>query len=255
MNNPIFVAVRGKKIRFDGSGLACLDDIWSAAGFKKNQYPRDWMGLESTKKLTLEVIRRITGRSRDWTKNDIKSAYYTKHGSSGGTFADIRLALAYAEYLNPKLALEVREVFLRYKASDATLADEILQDSSIQDNEWAAKRALSRAIRNGYTNTLRDHGVTQGKDFARCTNATYTALFDVTASQLKKQKGVIGNLRDHMSTLELSAIMTSEALSSERINEEQCEGAHQCKAATEKSAGFIRRAIEDDRKDRQSRML
>jgi hypothetical protein len=255
MDNSLSVAIRGKSIGFDEDGLACLNDIWRAAGFRKSQTPSDWMRLQSTQKLTEAVIKRITGKSRNWTKSEIKSAYYTKAGSTGGTYADVRLALAYAEYLNPKLALEVREVFLRYKAADATLADEILQEASEQDNEWAAKRALSRAIRNGYTDTLRDHGVTNGKDFGRCTNATYKTLFGATAKQLKEKKGVGGNLRDHMTKLELSAIMTSEALSSERIEDERCEGAQECKSATEKSAGFIRRAIEDDRKDRRSKML
>ncbi|MDF1750056.1 MAG: KilA-N domain-containing protein [Alphaproteobacteria bacterium] len=253
MDNSLSVAIRGKSIRFDENGLACLNDIWRAAGLRKNQTPADWMRLTSAQKLQIAVLEKTTGKSRGWTKTEYRSVSYAAGGI--GTYADIRLALAYAEYLNPKLALEVREVFLRYKAADATLADEILQEASEQDNEWAAKRALSRAIRNGYTDTLRDHGVTNGKDFGRCTNATYKTLFGCTAKQLKEQKGVGGNLRDHMTKLELSAIMTSEALSSERIEDERCEGAQECKSATEKSAGFIRRAIEDDRKDRRSKML
>lgn len=249
------VTLRGRKIRFDENNLACLNDIWSAAGFTKNQRPHDWMRLGTVQKLIQEVVKRNTGKSRNWTKSELRTATYTKRGQNGGTFADVRLALAYAEYLNPKLGIEVREVFLRYKAADETLADDILDRAGPEANEWAAKRALSRVIRNTYTETLQNHGVSKGLEFARCTNTTYRVLFDGTAGQLRKRKGVKGNVRDHLDTLELSAVMTTEALSSERIVDERCNGVHECSAATEKSAGFIRQAIEADRKDRRPKML
>ena len=111
----------------------------------------DWLRLGTTLKLIETVFVRITGKSRNWTKVEIKSVYYTKVGANGGTFVDPRLALAYAEYLNPKLALEVREVFLRHKSGDATLADETLQKSTPEGNEWAAVRALGRAKRRRFT--------------------------------------------------------------------------------------------------------
>lgn len=58
-------------------------------------------------------------------------------GAAGGTFADVRLALAYAEYLNPDLAMEVREIVLRDKAAYPTLADDILQRATPEANEGA----------------------------------------------------------------------------------------------------------------------
>lgn len=253
MSEVLPVIVRGQAVKFDENGLACLNDIWRAAGFRKKQTPSEWRRLPSTHKLTEAVLERITGKSRDWLKSDFRSVVYVR--PSLGTFADVRLALAYAEYLNPKLALEVREIFLRYKAADASLADEILEKASPADNEWAGMRALSRATRNNYTDTLKQHGVSAGTGYAKCTNATYQALFDSSATQLKARKGAKRNLRDHMSTLELSMVMTSEALSSERIADERCQGVNECRAATAKSASFIRKAIEEDRKDRRPKML
>jgi hypothetical protein len=122
------------------------------------------------------VFVRITGKSRNWTKVEIKSVYYTKVGANGGNFADPRLALAYAEYLNPKLALEVREVLLRHKSGDATLADETLQKSTPEGNEWAAVRALGRAKRRHFTNVLQGHEVVRPIDFATVTIAVYGAF-------------------------------------------------------------------------------
>ncbi|SRR5579883_238219 len=54
-------------------------------------------------------------------------------------------AAAYAGYLSPKLELEVREVWLRYGSDDATLADEILQRATAEENRWAGARAISRS--------------------------------------------------------------------------------------------------------------
>lgn len=249
-----FPAIRGRIIRLDENGLVCLNDIHSAAGYSKNQKPNDWRRLPFVTKLEFAVLERITGKSRNWTKDEMRSAIYAKTGQAGGTFADVRLALAYAEYLNPVLALEVREVFLRYKAGDVTLADEVLQKASPKDNEWAGTRALGRSTRAGYTATLQQHGVTKPVDYAICTNETYKGLFDKTAKQLKADKDVTkGGLRDAMSTKELAFVMAAEQLSVERIEEEECAGREECRQATGKSASFIRQAIEADRKDRRGR--
>ena len=158
--------VRGRKVRVNENGLICLNDIHVAAGFSKNQKPNDWIRLGTTHKLIEAVFVRITGKSRNWTKDEIKSVLSTRVGADGGTFVDPRLALAYAEYLNPKLALEVREVFLRHKSGDATLADETLQKSTPEGNEWAAVRALGRAKRRHFTNVLQEHEVVRPIDFA-----------------------------------------------------------------------------------------
>jgi hypothetical protein len=85
---------------------------------------------------------------------------YAKEGRGGDTFAHPVLALAYAEFLNPSLGVEVREVFLRYKGADATLADDILQRAPAADNEWAGARALGRSQRSELTATLKEHQVT-----------------------------------------------------------------------------------------------
>jgi KilA-N domain len=139
------------------------------------------------------------------SKNDILSVYCVKNGRGGGIWADPIIALAYAKYLSPTLHYEVNEVFLRFKAGDARLADDILQRAPAADNEWAGVRALSRGKRNDFTRTLSAHEVNQPIEFARVTNETYTALLGKTARQLKADKGLSKNasLRDAMSTSEL----------------------------------------------------
>lgn len=249
-----FPKVRGNIIRTDENGLICLDDIHRASGFRKNLRPKDWRDNASTGPIQFAVMGKLTGKSGHWSKAEWRRAIYVSRGENAGMYADIRLALAYAEYLNPKLALEVKEVFLRYKAADATLADEILEQATPEANEWAGTRALGRSVRNHYTATLKDHGV-EGKDYGACTNTLYNVLFNKNASALKKAKGLPAkaSLRDAMTHTELVFVMAGETLSSERIQEEVCDGGEACRLATSKSARFIRIAIDADRMDRKGR--
>ncbi|MGH6849825.1 MAG: KilA-N domain-containing protein [Methylocella sp.] len=253
LQNITQFTVRGRRVRVNENGLVCLNDIHVAAGFSKNQKPNDWFRLGATHKLIEAVFVRITGKSRNWTKDEIKSVFYSKVGADGGTFADPRLALAYAEYLNPKLALEVREVFLRHKSGDATLADETLQRSTPEDNEWAAVRALGRAKRRHFTSVLQEHEVVRPIEFATVTNAVYGGLWGRTAAALKAKRGLkkTANLRDALNTNDLVYVMAGEQLAAERIGYEDSRGVRECSIATTKSASFIRQAIESDRADRR----
>lgn len=245
--------VRGRSIRSDENGLICLTDIWEAAGFSVNQKPNDWRGLPSSQKLQIALLDKIAGKSGNKGKISTKSIYYTKVGRGGGTFAHPILACAYAGFLSPKLEIEVREVWLRYRAGDATLADDILERAGSAANEWAGVRALTRTTRNKHTAVLHDHGVERPLDFAKITNETYIALFDKPAQQLKIARGLKKNdsLRDKMSLPELTYVMAAESLANERIEETNPRGPTRCQIAVRTSATFIREAIEKDRASRK----
>jgi hypothetical protein len=244
-------------VRFDQNGLASLDDIWIAAGFRKNQKPQDWAHLSVTHSKIEQVLKIVTGKSRNYTKDDIQRALRIRRGPAAGTYADVRLALDYAEYLSPKLAIEVKETFLRFKAADPTLADEVLNRASPEANEWAARRAMARAVRIGYTRELGARGVAEPKHYAECTNVTYRALFNKTAGELKEEKGLSKNqnLRDRMALKELAFVAAAEALSVERMEEEDSRGFPECRDATHKAGSAIHSAIEGDRRDRQRRLV
>lgn len=247
-----FPILRGRSIRTDDDGLVCLNDIHKAGGFSTNQTPAQWQRLPFVTGLIVALLDRIMGKSHD-SKISTKSIIYANRGATGGTYADRRLALAYAEYLSPKLALEVKEVFLRYMDADPTLADEVLQRATPEANEWVGTRALSRSVRHQYTEVLRDHGAV-GPDYGICTNVLYRTLFDKTAAELKESKGLpakSAKLRDAMTSPELVFVMAGETLSSERIEEEDCRGGPALRAATSKSARRIRDAIDADRRDRR----
>lgn len=249
------LTIRGRAIRVDENGLTCLNDIWKAAGFTKNQRPNDWARLPTTIKRMEKVLALITGKSRNYNKADMHRVFRTRRGADGGTYADLRLALDYAEYLNPALAIEVKEVYLRYKAADPALADDIMERSDGAANEWMAKRSISRATRLAYTDTLKRHGVVKPGDYAECTNATYRGLFGKRAKDLRTERGIKGNTRDALDLKELATVSFAEVMASDRIEDEDCRGFGECHSATLKVASGVKDMIDRDMRDRQKRLM
>jgi ribosomal protein L5 len=185
----------------------------------------------------------------------ISKIFYREKEAPQDWYAHPLIATAYAGYLNPKLEIEIAEIWLRYRAGDPTLADEILQNATPAANEWAGARAISRAVRNDFTEKLREHEVV-GSGYALCTDAVYKQLLGGPAKKIRDQRGLPqkGNVRDALSKNELSFIMAAESLATERIADEDRRGNDQCMEATSRSASFIREAIDRDRLDRQKRI-
>lgn len=256
MSDQRNLVLRGKQIAEDSAGNICLDDIWVLAKAPNTKQPKFWRGIRSVQGLVTEVQKKVTS---DYLKRNLplSPVLYSKQGRGNkGTFAHPILAAAYAGYLSPKLEIEIREIWLRYRSGDATLADEILQRASTEANVWAGVRALSRAQRVKYTDTLKEHGV-EGRGYMDCTEALYLNLLGAKSYHLRATRGLAkkASLRDNFSVPELSFVMAAEALSAERIADTGCQGNHECEQATGISASAIRRAIESDRTSRQRKLL
>jgi len=250
------LTVRGKAISEDEHGRLCLDDLWELAGGRATQAPKHWKGQGAAKRLETELQKKVTA---DYLKSGGQNLAVIEAGRGRGvkgTFAHPVIAAAYAGYLSPKLEIEIREVWLRYRAGDATLADDILQRASAEANHWAGVRALARSNRVGFTDTLKAHGV-ESRGYMECTEATYLHLLGGKSYQVRADRGwpPKSNLRDQLNAEELSYVMAAESLSAERIVDEDRRGNAQCIEATAIGASAIRRAIEDDRKNRQRRMV
>jgi hypothetical protein len=69
-----------------------------------------------------------------------------KSGRNGGTFAHWQIALAFAKFLSPALHMQVNEVYARYKAGDATLAEEVIEKVENPDDlERIERRARAKS--------------------------------------------------------------------------------------------------------------
>jgi hypothetical protein len=255
INESRILVLRGHRIYEDANGHICLDDLWRAAKARNTRAPSKWRLSRMAKALIEELERKIKISSLKENKRIAPSIYALRGRGSTGTYAHPILAAAYAGYLSPKLEIEVREVWLRYRAGDATLADEILGRATAEANRWAGTRAISRAQRVAYTDTLKRHRVS-GKGYMECTEAVYMKLLGGRSHQIRAARGLepLVNVRDNLSTAELSFIMAAEALAAERIEQEIRLGNDECIKATSTSASAISDAIEADRRNRQGRL-
>ena len=250
------LTIRHRAIRTDDAGRISLSDIYASGIYGAHQTPNDWWRVHATQKLAAALIEKSPGITRPSAKMTLDDVYKGKFGPGGGVYAHPILACAYAGYLSPELEIEVRELWLRYRSGDPTLADEVLERASPAANLWVATRAEARAIRNDYTATLKDHGVA-GRGYMECTNEAYIKLFDGSATKMRRERGLKkrANVRDKMNLVELSAIKLTEALATERIEEEDRQGNYECKEATGRTAANVRTAIDLERRDRQKRIV
>ena len=83
--------------------MISLTDLWKAAGNPKNKEPKYWLRNDQT-------VGFISALSR-FLKVSENHLIRVKRGKSGGTYAHAQVALEYCQYLDPKLAVAVNEVF------------------------------------------------------------------------------------------------------------------------------------------------
>ena len=247
--------LRGKLISEDDRGNLRLDDIWALAANPSAKSPLKWRSSRAAKALISELQKRITTDALKRKAPNFQIIYSPVGSLLTGTFGHPILAAAYAGFLSPKLEIEVREIWLRFRSGDVTLADEILERATAEENRWVGVRALSRSQRKSYTDTLKEHGV-MDKGYMECTEAVYLNLLGGKSYQIKDRMNLPAKakLRNELSTDKLAYVMAAEALSSERIDEEQRYGNAECIEASALSASAIRSAIEADRRNRQARI-
>ena len=99
--------------------------------------------------------------------------------------------------------------------------------------EWIEGREDGMEKRKTYTDVLDEHGVDK-PGFAKCTNAIYQPLLGGTASVVKVKMGLKpkANLRDSLSSRDLTLVKFAEMLASERIEADDLQGTTPCQQAS-----------------------
>lgn len=243
--------LRDVLIEQDAEGRVCLDDLWRLAGASASRAPKFWRRTEPAKALVRALEEKVM-------ESHLSPEVVSSRRGRGhvGTFAHPIIAAAYAGYLDTSLEIEMRDVWLRYRSGDPTLADDILQRASAEANHWVGVRALSRSRRKSYTDTLKAHGV-EKKGYMECTEAVYIHLLGGRSYELRGRMNLKPktNLRDNLDAGSLAFIMAAESLAAERIEDEQRQGNRACADASAIGASAIRKAIDEDRRSRQPRMI
>lgn len=186
------IVLRGTRVATDEHGNICLNDLWKLAGSPENRRSRDWYPSKRAKALDVALRARIGEILPNSQKFDANSTYYSVgRGVKAQTFAHPVLALDYAEYLDPKLGVDVRETFLRYKANDVTLALEIL-DGMTEQAEYDSQRVELRRLLKGHNKqsagVAKEAGVT---NFEAYNGAGLSGLYGgMTKAELLKRKGL-----------------------------------------------------------------
>ena len=111
-----------------------------------------------------------------------------------------------------------------------------------KSDAWIATRMSGIVQRNAYTKTLQEHDV---KYYGTCTDEIYKGLFGMRAKELRKQNNLTEreNLREHMTMVQLSATMLSEAMASEHIEQKDIRGDNDCASVSNISARSVRNAV------------
>lgn len=241
--------VLDRKVGEDDYGNLNLTDIWRIAGSPSTKKPADWKRLPTTEAYVAAVAENM-GKSHTFGKTPDDSVCYTRMGRGGGTFGHILAAIAYAEYLEPKLAVEVRTTYLRVRTGDLKLADEILAkaEAARHHNEV---RDLSKEVRKKYADTLTAHGAGGGA-IGYCTDAIYKVLLGGTAKQLISQRNLPAkaNVRETLPTGELLQTMNTEYLSAERIEGLDIRGKEPCAEASRQVARYVKKVFSEVREDK-----
>lgn len=241
--------VSGHKVGEDVRGYLNLTDIWRIAGSPSTKKPADWRRLPTTNDY-LGAVAQSMGKSHTFGDKPEDSVCYVRMGRGGGTFGHILAAIAYAEYLKPELAVDVRTTYLRVRSGDLTIVDEVLAkaDAARHHNEV---RDLSKEVRKKYADTLTAHGA-GGPAIGYCTDAIYRVLLGGTAKQIiaKRNLPARTNVRETLPTGDLLQTMNTEYLSAERIEGLNIRGKEPCAEASRQVAHYVKKVFSKVREDK-----
>jgi hypothetical protein len=236
MNQSTALTVFDTNVHLDQDGRFSLNDIHKAAMAKgyatPSQIPSAFLSSDKVKDF-IRVLELETG----------KPVIKTRKGRGiTGTYAVRLIALRYAGWLRAEVEIEVYDTFDQVKRADEGLTANLIdRQRDPEASKRLAIRAQGKATRNALTSTLASHGVT-GRGYADCTNAIYTPILGGPASEIRESRQLkpAANLREHMSGKELAAVMLSEEIARERIDQTNARGNEPCSIECNSAARRVR---------------
>lgn len=173
--------LRGARVREDDHRNVCLNDLYELAGRPDNLQASQWMRHKRTVALKEALDDLIVCNTHRPRIEVDKSTYYVSgRGPKSLTFAHPVLALEYAESLNPRLGVEVKEIFLRYRSADIDLANDILVRivEQVREDEMRVHIREEITVRNGELASEGKKAGCRGWQYAELHNAGYRGLYN-----------------------------------------------------------------------------
>jgi len=111
--------------------------------------------------------------------------------------------------------------------------------------DWVQTRTASIQTRTSFTDTLKEHGITENKHYGILTNEMYQSWSGFNASEYKEYKNLnkSDSLRDNMTPLELAATIFSEETAKEIIKNANADGFFETKNAIHIAGKITNEAI------------
>jgi hypothetical protein len=250
MTHPLIIG--GTTVRTNETGLVSLNDIYAAAqadGQAAGKLdPKEWGRVPRQKTSGSSGKVSVSGGpGRDFIdfvasnlNADAARIYKAVRGAGGGTFAHWQIALAYAKYLSPALHAQVNETYMRAKSGDVTLADEIADKATPEQQEWLATRINGKVARRRFTGMLQAHGV-EGRGYADCTNEIYKPIVGGKADEIRQLRNLKkgASIRDVLPLKQLLAVGLAECLAAEKIESENARGNTRCITACSRASSNV----------------
>ena len=208
-NAPI--SLRGSRVTEDEEGNICLNDLYELAGRPENLQASQWVRHKRTKALRAALVDRIVCDTHRSSKDVDDSVYYpVGRGVKAKTYAHPVLALEYAENLSPPLGVEVKEVFLRYRANEISLANDIYDriEAQVREDELRVQVRIDNTTRNKELARQGAKAGCQKYDYAELHNSGYRGLYNgLDAEGIHRLKKLTKNQKilDHMTAAEGAA--------------------------------------------------
>lgn len=232
----IFAPIDNTKIRMTDEGkLAVIDMISETTG-----YNNDYSG---------KILRRIKSDS-EAVRTSLSEHKFPGERQRPTPVADRETVINILQLLpgiaGDKFRAAVAKLVLGFLDADINIAESIVQrNTNPKELQRLAIRAQGKATRNEYTSTLARHGV-RGEGFSKCTDAINTPILGNKAAVVKKELNLpqTANLRDHLPTKSLVAIMFAEEGATGIIEAKQAFGNAECELLSGKAASIVANAMQ-----------
>lgn len=84
-----------------------------------------------------------------------------------------------------------------------------------RDKEWISARIKGIDARHNITDTWKDHGIKESEEYKKLSGTMHKGVFNKTVSKHKEELSIKGNIRDHLSKVDLAALYFAEIAAEE----------------------------------------
>lgn len=186
------VVILSTKIKQDKKGLFCINDIHKSSGAEKKKQPSNWLRLDTTKELILELERSSDVRSGQ------KAISTVAGGLSQGTYACKELVYAYAMWISAKFHIHVIRTF-----------DALIQ----QEHSRKQVRDIARVEYQPMTDAIKHEREQQGKEirphhFSNEADLINRIALGMTSAKFKVQHdiGKDESIRDYLTPCQIKCV-------------------------------------------------